>query len=117
MNSRDIQAVEELLNQKIHSLEQVINTRLNAGDKALELQHKEYERRLDALNGEAERLHQMQLSYVNKEVYERDKERVQQDVKSLQSWRDTQIGKHLAISAGVSLLIAGVVSAIIAFMI
>ena len=38
--------------------------------EALHLQAGEYNRRLEILNGEAERLHRMQLSYVSRETYE-----------------------------------------------
>lgn len=49
----------------------VIEERFRARDEALHLQAKEYERRLDALNGEAERLRQIQASYIPREVFDR----------------------------------------------
>ncbi len=39
-------------------------------DKALSLQHGEYERRLSMLNGEADRLRSMQATYVLREVFD-----------------------------------------------
>lgn len=39
-------------------------------DKALQLQAAEYERRLSALNGEAERLRNMQAMYVPRETFD-----------------------------------------------
>jgi len=40
-------------------------------DRALQLQAKEYERRLEALNGEAGRLREMQNTYIPREVFDR----------------------------------------------
>jgi hypothetical protein len=48
----------------------VLEERLEGSKDALRLQAAEYERRLDMLNGEAERLRQMQTTYVEKSVYE-----------------------------------------------
>ena len=51
---------------KIAALEE----RLHATREATVLQAKEYERRLDALNGEAERLKHMQATYLPREVFD-----------------------------------------------
>lgn len=45
---------------------------------ALKLQAKEYERRLTALNGEADRLHKMQEQYIPREVFDRTVESMNQ---------------------------------------
>lgn len=47
----------------------VIKVKLKAMEKALELQAKEYERRLSDLNGEASRLRDMQETYIPREVF------------------------------------------------
>ena len=113
MNKKDAEVVEQLLCQKIKALERIIETRLTAMDKALELQHKEYERRLDFLNGEAERLRQMQSTYLPREVSDKVLEGILQRIRDLETYRDTQIGKSLAISAGVSVAVAAIISLII----
>jgi len=48
----------------------VLEERLEGAKEALSLQALEYQRRLDALNGEAERLRQMQSTYLPRESYE-----------------------------------------------
>lgn len=52
-------------------------------EQALILQQKETERRLDGLNGEADRLQLMQRTYLNREVYEANREIVNADIKGL----------------------------------
>jgi len=67
--------------------------KFNALEKALELQAKEYERRLTALNGEADRLHKMQEQYVPREVFERMLDELRKELKSLSEWKTKQEGK------------------------
>jgi hypothetical protein len=102
--------VKELLEAKVQALERLLMTRLDAQDRALGLQAKEYSRRLDLLNGEAERLRQMQMTYVSRELYERVDAQRCEDIKALESYRDTQIGKQMVLSA----IIAAAVSIVIA---
>jgi hypothetical protein len=47
-----------------------IDEKFKSVDKALKLQAKEYERRLNDLNGEAGRLRSMQQTYMPREVFE-----------------------------------------------
>lgn len=50
--------------------DEVFKTKFEAMEKALQLQAKEYERRLSDLNGEAGRLRDMQATYVPREVFD-----------------------------------------------
>ena len=52
------------------TLREFIEEKFKNADKALELQAKETERRLELLNGEAERLRTMQATYLPREVFE-----------------------------------------------
>jgi hypothetical protein len=54
----------------------LLTEKFAARDHALALQHKEYERRLEALNHEHARLHQMSATYVRLDIYEKDMERL-----------------------------------------
>lgn len=67
--------------------------KLKALEKALELQAKEYERRLTALNGEADRLHKMQEQYVPREVFERMIDELRKELRMLSEWKTKQEGK------------------------
>lgn len=99
MNSEDVKAVRELLSTKIEALEKLINFRLDLNDKALQIQHKEYERRLRDLNGEAERLRQMQATYVSREVYEINHRELTSKLEALSNRSNIGEGKSRGISA------------------
>ena len=58
------QTIRELAQALLHIREVLTFT-----DSALRLQAKEYERRLDGLNGEADRLKAMQATYVPADIY------------------------------------------------
>ncbi len=62
--------LKELLLSKLGALEKLTEERFDSNKVALKIQAAEYERRLDFLNGEAERLRQMQSTYLPREVYE-----------------------------------------------
>ena len=61
-NGRELKHLRELIETK-HDMS------TNALEKALELQAREYMRRLDDLNHEAERLRIMQTTYLPREIY------------------------------------------------
>jgi hypothetical protein len=71
----------------------LLEERLTGRDKALELQAKEYERRLDALNGEAGKLHNMQEQYISREVFERTVTSLQDKIYILTTYKNAQEGK------------------------
>lgn len=62
--------LKELLTQRASYFEKITDERFTATTKALELQAREYERRLHDLNGEAARLRVIQETYIPREVYE-----------------------------------------------
>jgi len=110
MNSEDIRYLVSLMDTRIDALEKLFNTRLEAQDSARELQATEYARRLDILNGEAERLRQMQATYVPRELYERIDLQRCEDIKALESYRDVQLGKNIVLTA----IIAAAMSVVVA---
>ena len=73
---------------------------------ALKLQAKEYERRLNALNGEAERLRNIQTNYIPREVYDENKKETDIKLEELKSYKDMQIGKSIIITVIVSVLVS-----------
>lgn len=79
-----------------------LETLIEQQDRALELQHREYERRLDDLNGEAARLRQMQETYVPQGEYEIAHQRLKQDVIDNTEFRNNLQGQMVATSAVVS---------------
>jgi biopolymer transport protein ExbB/TolQ len=75
-------------------------------DKALELQAKEYERRLDNLNHEAQQLKDMQSTYVPREAYEIKQGQIEQELKDLRRAKDITEGKASQRSVNIAYLIA-----------
>jgi tetrahydromethanopterin S-methyltransferase subunit F len=123
MTTSDVETIKELLTLQIAALEKRMCEKFVARDGAVQLQAREYERRLDILNGEAERLRQMQMTYLPREVAEKIEERreqdikaIQRDVKDLQTYRDIRVGRNLELSAGVSAAIAIAVALISKFL-
>jgi hypothetical protein len=56
--------------ERTERLREVLSVQLIQSREALALQAREYERRLHDLNGEADRLREMQGQFVKKDVYE-----------------------------------------------
>lgn len=105
----------EVLEAKLKALEKHVCFKFSAAEKALAIQSQEYERRLENLNHEAERLHVMQATYLPREVYEKSNDYLCEKVASLTKSRDEGTGKQYAISAMISLgiAIAGIAIAVI----
>ena len=110
MNSDEVKYLGQLVDTKILALERFLVTRMEAQDRALQLQAAEYERRLEHLNGEAERIRQREITYLPRELYERIDAQRCEDIKALESYRDTQLGRQTILSA----IVAAVVSVTVA---
>jgi len=101
--------LRELIELRIDSLRSLVDERVRAQENALALQAREYERRLDHLNGEAERLLRMQSLSVSRELYDTDLANIKSQIADLNEFKATIIGRQTVISstiaAGVSLLV------------
>jgi hypothetical protein len=97
------------LQTRLSVVEHSLEIRLEAAEKALKLQAEEYSRRLDILNGEADRLRQMQSTYVPRELWDNEHRRLMTAIDSLNSFRDASLGRYSAIailvSGGVSIFV------------
>lgn len=76
-------------------------------EKALIIQAREYERRLEILNHEAERLRLMQTSYIPREVYESEMKEINAKVQMLIDKQNKQAGWVAAISIILTLVMFG----------
>ena len=74
-----------------------LEEQLNGAKEALKIQAAEYERRLDILNGEAERLRQMQATYLPREVYDTQHESLEQRLEVVTKFMYVGIGLAIAI--------------------
>lgn len=90
--NKDIELVKERI-----AHEKELNTLSSQGVvKALELQAKEYERRLGILNNEATKLATMQATYMPREVYESEKKESDSKLQTLIEWRSNMQGRMVA---------------------
>lgn len=62
-------------------------------DKQLKLQAREYERRLEMLNHEADQLKNMQATYTPREVFDRTVDELRKEIKQVNDWKTKQEGK------------------------
>jgi hypothetical protein len=83
----------------------VLEERLKSSERALNLQAREYERRLDMLNNEAERLRNMQITYLPREVYEVNHKLILEKLNKLSDWQITTLGQQSGLSFGWKILI------------
>lgn len=77
----------------IGELEVFIFERFKSENKARKLQAIEYARRLEALNGEAGRLREMQQEYVPREVFQKTVDSINEKIQTLNDWKTAQGGK------------------------
>ena len=92
------------------SLKDYFDSRFVDAEKALELQNREVARRLDFLNGEAERLRQMQATYLPREVYEANCKEIRDDIESLNEYKNNALGRQAIITIIIPIIISLLVS-------
>jgi hypothetical protein len=78
---------------KKNFLYQFFSEKFRNNDKQLELQAKEYERRLAALNHEADQLKDMQSRNTPREVFDRTMDEMRKELKIINDWKTKQDGK------------------------
>lgn len=66
--------------------------KFRARDNQLKLQAKEYERRLEMLNHEADQLKEMQSRYTPREVFDRTVDEIRKEIKGISDWKTKQEG-------------------------
>ncbi len=100
----EIAKLKELLMLKTNSMEQLTEEKFAGAADALRIQAKEYERRLDALNGEAARLREIQSTYLPKEIYEAKQKEQDGKIDNLIFVNQKSEGK----SEGISMTVAAI---------
>jgi len=89
------------------SLKEFFLFKLEAQNKALELQAREYERRLENLNNEARQLKEMQRTYLPRETWEAAFSNIAKDIRELRESRAELQGKASMQSVVGAYVIAG----------
>lgn len=105
--------VKTNFDREIAHTKELFSVELAANQKAMELQAKEYERRLELLNGEAESLRKMQATYVPRESFEAFQKQVgemdvSQNIKitDLEKWKSTVIGQFAILQIAFFIILA-----------
>jgi len=83
----------ETLDQWRADFERLMDERFASYSKALDLQAKEYERRLEALNGEATRIAKSQQDHVQRPVYDIEVGALNRRTQILENWKSNMEGK------------------------
>jgi hypothetical protein len=83
----------ETLDQWRAGFERLMDERFAAHSKALDLQAREYERRLEALNGEASRISKSQADHVQRPVYDIEVGALNRRMQVLENWKSNMEGK------------------------
>ena len=86
-----------LIDTKISALRDVMDIRFCASDRALRLQAKEISRRLKILNGEHATLAAMKGTYLQIELYDRDMNRLHDEMQTAK--RDADRQREVAVAA------------------
>ena len=75
----------------------ILKEKIKSAEKSLEIQAKEYERRLEILNHEAERLKSMQATYIRREMYDREHKYLEDKITSVTKVIWIAVGLFLAV--------------------
>lgn len=109
---REVVNIEETT-EKIHALDKELAVERAERkhevmyiEKARGIQAAEYERRLHALNGEAQRLRDIQATYVPREVFEGFQKDITREITELKEYKNTAQGRQTIIAVIIPILIS-----------
>jgi hypothetical protein len=105
-------ADKELFEEKIQNEKKKREDWQASYEKALQLQAAEYDRRLNALNHEAEQLKKMQATYLPREVGENKLDAIVNELTTLKLWKSNLMGR-LAVAGAVIAVLSALFSALI----
>ena len=105
--------LEAMLTEKIRGLTDCIELRFQGHERAMQVQTLELARRLDFLNGEADRLQKMQATYVPREVYDGRHDELVKAIRSLETFQANILGR-IAVAAVIGGIVSSVVVAVVA---
>jgi hypothetical protein len=94
------------LEGKVGALKAQICTWVDAHSEKHDLEAKEIARRLDILNGEADRLRQMQATYLPRELYDTQCSEFRREIDELRLFRANITGQIVAYSAAIGLALS-----------
>lgn len=103
---KDSVSLKDYIEEKISNLEEKMDLKFIANERAGLIDSKEIARRLEILNGEAERLRQMQATYLPREVYESNLQKLVDDIDENKEFRNISLGKQSIIAVVTSVAIS-----------
>jgi hypothetical protein len=106
--AREIATVNQVMDIRFAAAREAIQIKAVADKEALDLQYGITQKRLSDLNGEAERLRQMQASYVPREVFESKHDEQGRGLRALELWQSNILGRMAMVG-----IAGGLVSSII----
>lgn len=106
MKNEEILNLKELLNQKIDYEKKLTDLQFQLTEQALVLQKVETDRRLHDLNGEADRLKEMQKTYPQREVFDNTIKEINEKLENLRNVDTGVKNKTQGFSIGQSTIFA-----------
>jgi hypothetical protein len=91
---------------KLARLETAFHAHKEATQTALKLQAKEYDRRMEILNGHYDRVESLQARSVARELFDITVANLRGDIQAIKSWQDGWIGRNSIVIALVALVSA-----------
>tara|TARA_R110000737_G_scaffold48841_1_gene69427 strand:- start:1009 stop:1365 length:357 start_codon:yes stop_codon:yes gene_type:complete len=108
----DVEHLTQLVEQRFSHIERLTDERARAIQTALELSAKTNDAHFDMLNGSAQKLSDMQMSYVNRELFDARVLSFQNDMKILMEWKANLTGRGAVINGATAAIVAIVVTLI-----
>lgn len=102
----ETQVAVAVIENEIKAVREAMDLRFTATEKALELQEKEYLRRLADLNHEAQQLKDMQVKYLPRETWDTVLSTIQRDIRILEGFQNNQTGRQVIVSGVISAIVA-----------
>jgi hypothetical protein len=101
-----VAVLAEAHKKDIERIEEQTNLKFESQNKALLIETKEIARRLEILNGEAERLRSMQETYLPREVYETEHRELRKKVDGIEEYKNNALGRQAITTIAVSAIIS-----------
>jgi hypothetical protein len=110
---KELAVLREDHNKDMERIEEQVDLKFEAKEKALLIDTREMQRRLDFLNGEAERLRQMQATYLPRETYNENRREMMGCINELEeranrteAFQNNSLGRQAVMIVVVSVLVS-----------
>jgi hypothetical protein len=108
----DVAGLRYDLDREIRHVKELTAKDFEGVEKARQIQFTEWMRRLDALNGEAGRLREMQAEYVSREKFDGKVGELEKSIRTLDNFQSNMTGRMAMVGGGIGLA-SGILAAIV----